>query len=103
MISGEGKKKKPLKIDGYKWNNFTLTYDSKKSRYQTWINGAKATQETAVPHQADPKEKLDPDSLKLNFGNSLNFYGFTGMLDEVRFYDRVLDDDEVKTVADYRP
>ena len=103
VISGKGKNKKPLKIPGYRWMNFTLTYDSKKSQYQTWINGAKATQETPEPNGVERRARLDLDSLKVNFGNSRDYFGFAGMLDEVRFYDRVLSDKEIKTVTDYRP
>ena len=49
-------------------------------------------------------KKHDLDSLKFDFGNSKLYFGFGGMLDEVRIYDRVLlNQDEISTVMKYQP
>ena len=58
----------------------------------------------AVPKGADEMKKHDLDSLKFDFGNSKLYFGFGGMLDEVRIYDRVLlNQDEISTVMKYQP
>lgn len=48
-------------------------------------------------------KKHDLDSLKFDFGNSKLYFGFGGMLDEVRIYNRVLNQDEISTVMKYQP
>ena len=57
----------------------------------------------AVPKGADEMKKHDLDSLKFDFGNSKLYFGFGGMLDEVRIYNRVLNQDEISTVMKYQP
>jgi len=103
VLGEAGKNKKLLKLKPRQWVHFTLTFDSQKSLYETWMDGVKITEAEILPGDSDQVEVLDLDSLQVKFGNCSDFFGFNGMLDEVRIYDRVLDDDEIKAVLEYRP
>ena len=79
------------------WNHVAGTFESKKQTGAYYVNGK------LIGQVATDKETLDPSVSPLRLGFCCGLAGFVGILDEVRIYDRSLDDKEIAALFEFDP
>ena len=79
------------------WNHVAGTFESKKQTGASYVNGK------LIGQVATDKATLDPSVSPLRLGFCCGLAGFVGILDEVRFYDRSLDDKEIAALFEFDP
>ena len=75
------------------WHHVAFTRDRGTGRIALWVDGAPAGEATGSKARLDTPKVISVGTLQPDA------HPFTGTIDELRFYDRVLRDDEIRAMA----
>jgi hypothetical protein len=107
-------------IPVYKWINVAVSYDSENEKLTLFINGVKTAEQTLVIQTSKlPKTDLIiglnkipmkttehvsrdyPPDVRTPEGNQPMIYGIEGIIDEIKFYDVALNEDQIRSSNKY--